>query len=241
MDGYLLKSKIQLDYTKAIYPQMLNANLQWDDYILFINEPKHLVNPIRDIRLFDSDILEFFTMTPWYFIPCFWSPFVIYHTFFENPLPLQMTALVFFLGMLGWTFTEYILHRFLFHSEDYWLPNHPMVLAHHFMLHGIHHAFPMDRYRLVFPVVPGFIIMYCLVRPTINLVVPDEYRAVFTGGLALAYILYDMIHYSQHHSSPKMGYFKSLKMYHMQHHYKDGLKGFGVSSKFWDYVFFTTC
>jgi 4-hydroxysphinganine ceramide fatty acyl 2-hydroxylase len=48
---------------------------------------------------------------------------------------------------------EYFLHRFLFHSEDKWLPgskgNFPIVA--HFMFHGIHHAFPMDKLRLVFP------------------------------------------------------------------------------------------
>jgi 4-hydroxysphinganine ceramide fatty acyl 2-hydroxylase len=28
------------------------------------------------------------------------------------------------------------------------------------MIHGIHHAFPMDRYRLVMPPAPGFAIIY---------------------------------------------------------------------------------
>jgi hypothetical protein len=48
---------------------MIDANLSWDEYITFINEPKHLVNPIRDIKIFDSWYLEMFTRTPWYFIP----------------------------------------------------------------------------------------------------------------------------------------------------------------------------
>jgi len=34
---------------------------------------------------------------------------------------------------------------------------------------------------------------------------------------------------------------QDLKIYHMQHHYKDGgLIRFGVSNKLWDYVFQTT-
>jgi len=57
--------------------------------------------------------------------------------------------------------------------------------------------------------------------------------------MILGYVAYDMIHFFLHHSSPKSGYFKDLKVYHMQHHYKNGLLGFGVSSKFWDYVFLT--
>jgi 4-hydroxysphinganine ceramide fatty acyl 2-hydroxylase len=134
---------------------------------------------------------------------------------------------------------EYTLHRFLFHSEDYWLPNHPLILANHFLIHGIHHAFPMDRYRLVFPIVPGLAIGYLILKPFYNMIIPEEFVGVFFGGSILGYILYDMIHYSQHHSTPKSGYWKDLKIYHMQHHYKNGLRGFGVSSKFWDYVFQT--
>jgi len=46
-------------------------------------------------------------------------------------------------------------------------------------------------------------------------------------------MLYDEMHYFMHHSSPQAGYNKDMKMYHMQHHYKFGTIGFGVSNKFW--------
>ena len=50
-------------------------NLTWDEYVQFINEPKHLVNPVRDIKLFDNPFLEIFTSTPWYLIPiCYFPP-----------------------------------------------------------------------------------------------------------------------------------------------------------------------
>jgi len=78
LDGFDLQSKIKLDYSKGLYKQMLAANLTWDDYIQFINEPKHLVNPVRDIILFDNSFFEFFTMTPWYAIPLAWFPLIAY-------------------------------------------------------------------------------------------------------------------------------------------------------------------
>jgi len=53
------------------------------------------------------------------------------------------------------------------------------------------------------------------------------------------YIGYDMVHYYLHHCNPKSGYWRDLKIYHMQHHYKNGALGFGVSQKFWDIVFGT--
>ena len=34
-------------------------------------------------------------------------------------------------------------------------------------------------------------------------------------------------------------YFRDLKVYHMQHHYKFGSIGYGVSNKLWDIVFDT--
>ncbi|RMD43781.1 hypothetical protein DV735_g1388, partial [Chaetothyriales sp. CBS 134920] len=40
--------------------------------------------------------------------------------------------------------------RFLFHLDKF-LPDHPYALTLHFVLHGIHHYLPMDRYRLVMP------------------------------------------------------------------------------------------
>jgi 4-hydroxysphinganine ceramide fatty acyl 2-hydroxylase len=69
----------------------------------------------------------------------------------------------FLFGIAYWTLGENIGHRFLFHGEDYWMkkiPNNKEIRTFHFLIHGIHHAFPMDRLRLVFPPLPGFILMY---------------------------------------------------------------------------------
>src|SRR5438067_9803437 len=101
---------------------MLKANLQWDDYIQFINEPKHLVNPIRDIRLFDNGFMEFFTRTPWYAIPLAWIPMILYCYINSNNSFLVEVFLT-LCGIFLWSLGEYLLHRFIFHSEDHWLPN----------------------------------------------------------------------------------------------------------------------
>jgi 4-hydroxysphinganine ceramide fatty acyl 2-hydroxylase len=55
------------------------------------------------------------------------------------------TLACFFLGNFIWTILEYTLHRFLFHIDE-WLPDKPIFLVLHFMMHGIHHYLPMDRY-----------------------------------------------------------------------------------------------
>ena len=55
------------------------------------------------------------------------------------------SVLCFVFGNFMWTLLEYGFHRFLFHV-DYYLPDHPKFLMIHFLLHGIHHYMPMDKY-----------------------------------------------------------------------------------------------
>jgi sterol desaturase/sphingolipid hydroxylase (fatty acid hydroxylase superfamily) len=126
-----------------------------------------------------------------------------------------MNFLCLIFGVFIWTFGEYILHRFLFHGEDYWLPNNPKFLASHFLMHGIHHAFPMDGLRLVFPVIPGYMVFFSFFGPLIKLLTPEAYSSSIIASTAVGYVLYDMIHYFLHHSQPKDGYWRGLKQYHL--------------------------
>jgi sterol desaturase/sphingolipid hydroxylase (fatty acid hydroxylase superfamily) len=48
-------------------------------------------------------------------------------------------------GVFLWTLVEYGMHRFLFHV-DKWLPDNRYFLTTHFLLHGVHHYLPTDRY-----------------------------------------------------------------------------------------------
>jgi len=62
---------------------------------------------------------------------------------------------------------------------------------------------------------------------------------LFLVGFLSGYIFYDMTHYYIHHESPKSGHFYEMKSYHNKHHYKRLNMGFGITSKFWDYVYGT--
>lgn len=154
----------------------------------YINEPKHLVNPVRDIRLFDHWFLEAGSKAPWYMVPISTSPPVIYSLYIMyNYNALDSPLMIFFeilLGLVYWTLGEYTLHRFLFHGEDYWMqcvPFNKYVWTLHFLFHGIHHAFPQDRYRLVMPPVPGYLIGYHFMFLPLTWIVPygHLYNVVF--------------------------------------------------------------
>lgn len=142
IDGRKCVAKIKLDYNKALFGQLWDTKMTYDEYFQFINEPKHLVNPIRDIRCFDNPYLEQLSMTPWYAIPTAYIPLVLYHImisaneWYEVPFCLA-------LGIFIWTFNEYMLHRFLFHCELTFMPrSNSTFYVMHFFVHGIHHAFP---------------------------------------------------------------------------------------------------
>jgi 4-hydroxysphinganine ceramide fatty acyl 2-hydroxylase len=131
-------------------------------YTDYINEPKHLVNPVRDLKMFDLALFEFFSKTPWFVIPIAYAPFELF-CIYNSIGTIQHSIMWFTIGMLFWTFAEYVLHRFLFHGEEYWMPyimKNNFMYAFHFNIHGIHHAFPMDKYRLVFPPTIGYIVLY---------------------------------------------------------------------------------
>jgi 4-hydroxysphinganine ceramide fatty acyl 2-hydroxylase len=142
-----------------------NANFTFEEYVTFINEPKHFTNPVRDILLFHNWFLEAVSQGPMWHVPFVYSFLALYCVYnmyyvnyFTNPIGI---FLVMFIGALTWTLTEYVLHRFLFHGEDYWMlymPQSKYLYFLHFITHGIHHAFPQDRYRIVFPPIPGIVL-----------------------------------------------------------------------------------
>ena len=54
LDGSQLQSEFNFDYTKGLWWQLWNTEWTFDQYYTYINEPKHLINPVRNLRLFDN-------------------------------------------------------------------------------------------------------------------------------------------------------------------------------------------
>lgn len=247
-----------LDLRQPLLMQVWQANFSKSYYLKQVHQPRHLK---ESARLFGTDILEMCTRTVWYVVPIIWLPIAInlflrsmleftwsIPTFWANPLyPLNhMSSLTldaflktlpcFFLGNLVWTLLEYGMHRFLFHIDDL-LPDKPVFLTLHFLLHGIHHYMPMDRLRLVMPP----ILFGTLQAPFTQLaykVFPTPIANGIISGSFAFYVLYDCMHYALHHTMLP-SYMREMKRYHLAHHYKNFELGFGVTSKVWDYVFNT--
>src|SRR5438045_3977278 len=82
---------------------------------------KHDINlDDEPIRLFKSDFLEFFTHIHPAVIVVIWTPVVMWNLMQPSLDPsIALSAgsivLAFLLGIVIWSFTEYTMHRFVFH------------------------------------------------------------------------------------------------------------------------------
>lgn len=223
-----------LDLSKPLIPQVLFGNYTRDFYVDQIHRPRHYGK--ESAPLF-GNFLEPLSKTAWYVIPLVWLPVVIYHFVVALKNMNAIFAVFFFcLGVFVWTLIEYSLHRFLFHLDD-WLPQYNIFYTLHFLLHGVHHYLPMDRYRLVMP--PTLFLILCtpFYKLVFGLLPLYVAYAGFAGGL-FGYVCYDLTHYFLHHSKLPP-FLRKLKKYHLEHHYKNYQLGFGVTSWFWDTVFGT--
>ncbi|CAO3621893.1 unnamed protein product [Mucor hiemalis] len=224
-----------LDLNKPLVPQMITMKFTKEHYLEQVHKPRYLNRPAE---FFGHPLLEPLTKTVWWVIPTIWLPYVVYNIY-QSLLFNQLTATVsfFLLGMFIWTFLEYGLHRFLFHYDDHMPENQYMFLLH-FVLHGFHHYLPMDRLRLVVPPTLFVALAYPWISLAHILFPPMMAYGVVAGGM-FGYICYDMTHYYVHHAKVIPFHFTEMKKYHLAHHYKDFEAGYGITSKFWDYVFNT--
>lgn len=194
------------------------------------------------IRLFKSDFMEFFTHISPLVVIIIWLPVVVVMLILPSgagSAPAAVLAGGWVLGLLFWTLAEYLLHRFVFHFP----PKTPRMERITFLFHGVHHAQPQCKTRLVMPPVVSiplaglFYGLFWLVAGT--LAGSPAWVNPLMAGFITGYLAYDLTHYATHHFPMRSGYARYIKRYHMMHHYKnpDGL--YGVSSPVWDYVFRT--
>jgi sterol desaturase/sphingolipid hydroxylase (fatty acid hydroxylase superfamily) len=188
-------------------------------------------------RMFENDFLERFShvhpsIPAIVFLPIVLGLFVLASR--EESLSLLRCSVLGAAGLLVWTFTEYFLHRFVFHAE---LPG-KLGARIHFMMHGVHHEDPQDPSRLVMPpavALPLSFLFYLGFKALLGPVDVLPFFAFFLVG----YLAYDYTHYYIHHAMPRTRWGKLIKASHMGHHYVSPDSRWGVSTPLWDVVFGT--
>ncbi len=188
-------------------------------------------------RMFDSDLVNLFSRTHpaavlALYVPGSLVPFA-YGLLRCHTGVVQAVGL-FVAGFVTWTLTEYWLHRLAFHFEV----RSPIGERFYFLIHGVHHKWPRDKYRLVMPPAVS-LTLYVLFGALFLFVFGMRFAWPFFAGFVAGYLLYDMSHYAIHHFRPRTRYGRRLKRHHMLHHFMDSNRRYGVSTWVWDSVFGT--
>lgn len=186
-------------------------------------------------QLFKNRFLERLTKSNPNITIIFYSFMIAFYFFMSytyTRLNLYETAGLYIAGIFSWTLMEYILHRFVFHIDEYL----PFMKRFHYIVHGIHHEHPRDHERLFMPPVPGTIISFFMFLFWYLFLGFNAFA--FMAGISNGYLLYSYIHYTIH-TKPSTPLLHKLWSHHAKHHYKHPDKAYGVSSPFWDMVFGT--
>jgi len=195
--------------------------------------------------MFESDFVDFFSRTPWWSIPLIWGPIVVgLYTY-----GVMTQGVVWWVGLgqalLGafvWSLSEYWLHRTVFH----WEPNNAIGRRFHFIIHGCHHTWIDDPYRLVMPPVAGAAIaavfwggFTTLADAIAPLGISPTWVWAFFAGFLAGYINYDLTHYATHHVKLKNKRLIAIRAHHMNHHFNHPDKKYGFTTFVWDKLFRT--
>jgi sterol desaturase/sphingolipid hydroxylase (fatty acid hydroxylase superfamily) len=125
---------------------------------------------------------------------------------------MNLDAVLFLGGVVGWTLAEYFVHRFVLHG-----------LAP--IQHGLHHANPDEAVLTIsWQIWVCFLLTYLVAGGT------------FVAGALIAYAWYLFVHHCSHHSPDSL----SLTLIgHHRNHHRFATRNFGVSTTFWDHIFGT--
>lgn len=137
------------------------------------------------------------------------------------------------LGAMGWTVTEYLLHRFLGHELKGLFRKFLFFKEH--MKH--HHkkdyfASTKDKLLTAFGIGP---VVFALTYFVGNLL----FASVFTASFLGMYYVYEVVHRRLHEVAPKHAFAGKMRAHHFYHHFVDERMNHGVTTAFWDKVFGT--
>lgn len=186
-------------------------------------------------RMFEQEWLERLSwvnpaLLPFIFVPpALW----LIWTGVGRDLSAAVVALLVLGGVLAWSLTEYVVHRFLFHFRS----RSELGQTVAYLLHGVHHAFPDDDRRWAIPLTVSIPVaggLYLLCRALL-----ETWHGPFFAGFLLGYLAYDLLHVLSHRRGTTSRVGRFLRAYHLRHHFARPDLHFGISSPFWDYFFRT--
>ena len=154
----------------------------------------------------------------------------LYYGVTATSIPFGFGLAVAVLGIVAFTFVEYMMHKHFFHME----PDTPIKDKLQYGIHGVHHDYPRDKDRLAMP--PFVSAAYAALLYLVFTLLMGDFALYFLPGFLLGYSGYLGVHYVVHVYNPPKNFLKVLWVNHAIHHYKNPDSAFGVSSPLWDYL-----
>lgn len=212
-----------LNPNKPLLAQVWNGKFSKDFYLQQVYRPRYY--SLGESAPLFGNFLEPLSTTAWYVVPLVWLPPAIWGTFLANQgMPsIVRTAQYVLSGLVLWSLVEYGVHRAVFHMDQLvlalqrevyspcmswltqnasYLPDNRIGITLHFVLHGLHHYLPMEKYRLVTPPLVFVFLAPPFYRLAHLLFYWDWHAAtaIFCGGL-FGYVHYEIVHYHLHHKT----------------------------------------
>mgnify|MGYP000880576637 FL=1 len=154
----------------------------------------------------------------------------LYYGVTATSIPFGFGLAVAVLGIVAFTFVEYMMHKHFFHME----PDTPIKDKLQYGIHGVHHDYPRDKDRLAMP--PFVSAAYAAILYLVFTLLMGDFALYFLPGFLLGYSGYLGVHYVVPVYNPPKNFLKVLWVNHAIHHYKNPDSAFGVSSPLWDYL-----
>ena len=136
----------------------------------------------------------------------------------------------FLVGAAAWTLLEYLLHRFVFHSNS---ARYAGAKEHH-KHHKLGNYFAPWWQKAL-----ATLLAIALVLPLFSLIAGLQPGAFGTLGFISMYLLYEILHRRAHTRPPRGRYGRWRRKNHFAHHFVDPRLAQGVTTPLWDLVFGT--
>lgn len=151
---------------------------------------------------------------------------------------ITINVLLFFpLGILIYMFSEYLTHRYFFHSKA---PKNTFLFKLIKRLHYDHHKKPNELKLLFLPIWYSAPSLFLLSTLLFFITRSIPYTLSFASGLLFMFFVYEWKHYVAHRPlKPKTRFGRWIKKTHTLHHYKNENYWYGVSTPFIDVIFGT--
>jgi len=142
-------------------------------------------------------------------------------------------------GILLWTVTEYLVHRFVLHVAFPAGGRWPGRVLHRLFdaSHADHHAQPWDGYHINGHLDTLFVAAWLV---PLTFLAPPYTASVAVAALFAGYVAEEWAHHAMHYRNDPWRYFQYVRRRHLYHHSRHGVgTAYGITSDFWDRVFRT--